>query len=225
MSIRSIIRAALAGIAKLVVVPVEMMINGVRVVMNVLRPARNTESFDEAAAVAAEEDASDVVAALNAAKASRAPTPRPSEPDRVRSAARDLRYGRDVSKLDFDPANPDEAEVATWLRSLDALHLGHLVNATDREIEEHLAGHACLPMPMLPFDEQRAEARREEKRPLDRHEWLLELMRRRAAEVGEVDEDEEDALRAQARELAAANATLEDYKPSPVRDERYDEAA
>lgn len=215
MSIRSILRAALAGIAKLVLVPVEIVAAGVRSIVHMLVPARNTGLDDAAEVAIVEEGADDAQGALQTIKASKAHVRRP-QTDRIRSAAADLRGHRPVSAGLLDPSRAAEAEILEWLMTLDDLQLGMIVKAHDSEIADHIRGDKKLRMPMPKKFEIEVEARREASRPLTRTEWVRELMRL-AAEEGNEDlgPDDLDAFTDEADALVEARATLSDYRPTP----------
>ncbi|WP_062233639.1 hypothetical protein [Aureimonas sp. N4] len=228
MSIRSIIRSALAGIARLVLVPVAVVINGVRTVIATLMPARNTGSLDVAEEVVGEDFPDEQLAEMAAAREARkaAAQVRRSEPDRVRLAARELMEGRTVSRALFDPDVAEEKEVLEWLQSLGDLHLGMLVNARDSEIEDHLRGDGYRGIPMLPADERRAEEDREAKRLPTEIEWVQILIDKRTRNGDSPDGDQMDDLLREARDLVRTRARIGDDLPRRVSAERsYDEAA
>lgn len=226
--VRALISRILSSVARLVLVPVELVVNGVRTVVSMLVPARNTGALDVAEEVAMEEVPDEQLAEMAAAREARkaAAAVRRSEPQRVRLAARELMEGRPVSKALFDPAVAEEEEVLGWLQSLGAFHLGLLVNARDAEIEDHLMGKAYRGMPMLPADERRAEEEREATRMPTEIEWVQILIDRKTRAGEGPDGDQMDDLLREARDLVRTRARVGDHLPRRVSAERsYDEAA
>ncbi|WP_152048498.1 hypothetical protein [Aureimonas psammosilenae] len=225
---RALLSKILAGVARLVLVPVEIVVGGIRTVMNVLRPARNTASLDVAEDVVGEDSPDDQLAALAAAREARkaAAQVRRSEPERVRLAAKELSEGRAVSRALFDPAVAEEREVLEWLQGLGAFHLGLLINARDSEIEDHLRGDGYRGIPLLPADERRAEEEREAKRLPTEVEWCQILIDRRVRNGDSPDGDQMDDILREARDLVRTRARVGDHLPRRVNAERnYDEAA
>ncbi|GGE00268.1 hypothetical protein GCM10011390_18860 [Aureimonas endophytica] len=225
---RAALAKILSSVARIVFLPVEIVVNGVRHVIQMLVPARNTESLDVAEDVVGEEVPAEQLQMMAAAREARkaAAEVRRSEPMRIRMAARELSEGRSVSKALFDPAVPDEAEVLDWMRDLGAFHLGLLMNATDEEIEWHLRGDRYRSIPLLPADEARAEELREANRMPDEIEWIRILIDRRKSNGDYPDGDQMDDLIAEARQLVESRARVGDHLPRRVSGgSRYDEAA
>lgn len=213
MSLRSIISAVLRGIARMVVVTSEAIINGVRTIVTSLIPARNLESSELADAYISEEQTPPVMPV--AATATRL---RPSEAERVRQAAVELRAGRRIQPSLLDPQKSAELEVLGWLADRDDLQLGMIARAGDDDISRHLDGEKRLRMPLLPAAEARAEELREARRPANTEQWMRELMRLEA-ENGNDDPDV-DSLLAEAQRLADAGCCIADYPISaPAADQ------
>ncbi|GGD43875.1 hypothetical protein [Aureimonas glaciei] len=214
-AMRKLLGRILQGLATLVLVPVEMVINGIRTIVSVLTPARNQQSYDDALQVFTEENSADAMAAMAKAKQSGSAR-KPTEFDRIRSAASERGYGRAIPPHLLDPSRPAERQLIEWLMPLDKLHLTHIANASDRMLRLHLSGKSSIAVPLLPVMQAVVEQKKAASAPLTKIEWVRELIRRAAESGSDPDGDMLDELLAQADDLAARNATLEDYPPAPA---------
>jgi hypothetical protein len=215
MSIRSIIAAALRGIARMVVVTTEIVVAGVRMIVTSLVPASNTGSAELAQAYIGEEpfQAGDV---LEVRKSGTPANMRPSEADRVKSAAKEMRDGRRIPASLLDPERAAEREILKWLSERSDLELGMIARAPEDKIAEHINGKMVLMMRLLPAVEAVKEEQRETLRPPTISQWV-KILTQDAADHGDDDPDFELILeRAQA--LADAGCTLHDYRSEELEE-------
>ncbi|GGD87377.1 hypothetical protein GCM10011390_02620 [Aureimonas endophytica] len=212
MGLRALISAALKAAVALVLVPVEMIVDGIRVVRRFLGIAPAAPAFamaDAAEEVLSESDGGIAAQDADLATARRAGL-RLSPSERVRRAAGYVRKGQGVPRAYLDPSDEDQAEVLEWLRSLDEVQLGRVIAAGDRDLLGHLSGVQKLPVPLLPRFQEIVEEKKNGGRPLSYEQWVR-FLSAQAAEAGDDDVDV-DRILDEAERLSAEHATLDDYK-------------
>ncbi len=185
---RGILKRALAAVAMLVLVPVEVVVRGVRMIISVLMPQRPAPLSDVAAAVV---DEAEETPAGRSLEQIRQHVSAPSEAERVRRAARQLIVNREIPSSWLDPKRRRDAEILAWLAQRDGLDLSQIVKATEKDIVLHLAGTRTLRMPLLPSHCPKPAASPASRRVPSRDELLKEMMLKRVHVRDLLSEDRE----------------------------------
>lgn len=213
---RRLLARILAGIARITLTTVEVVVRGVRTLVSVLFPAAPAP-LEEAAEDVIDEERLAGRGAGETLDEARRRVPQMSQPERIRRAAFEQREHREVSRILLDPEKTADAAVLRWMRGLDQLQLGMLVKATDMDIALHLVGEKRLRMPLV--EETKLEAPRVTRSfarsagmPLSYGEWV-QVLTRKAVEGGDDDPNIEN-IEVEAERLAARRASLIDYRRS-----------
>ncbi|WP_062117093.1 hypothetical protein [Aureimonas sp. AU40] len=145
-SIGNAVRAILRKLAAIALMPIEIVVDGIRQIIWRPRPLA-----DQAMDVLDEEAPTATSAETRQARA----LTEGREAVRVQNAARELMKSSTISKRYLDPAFAGDARKIAWLGSLSQLQLGIVANADLRKLDAHLNGTKTLPMSLVTnFDDE-----------------------------------------------------------------------
>lgn len=153
-SIGAVIKNILRKLAAAALVPIEIVVNGIRQILWRRQPLVD-QALDEA-----DDQPSQTSPETKAART----LTEGRESVRVQNAARCLLKGEPVPKRYLDPAFAGDARKLEWLSSLSQMQLGIVAAADIRKIDAHLNGVRSLPMSLVtdfddPVEEKPVPAR------------------------------------------------------------------
>ncbi|WP_279479861.1 hypothetical protein [Aureimonas sp. SK2] len=133
------IRAILRNIAAAALVPVEVVIAGIRQILW-RKPPLVDQALD-----AIEDEPPEVSAETKAARALH----ESRDAVRVQAAAKELMRDQTVSRRHLDPQFAGDAWKLAWLQSLSRVQLGIVAMSDLKRLDNHLNGTRALPMPLV----------------------------------------------------------------------------